>query len=69
MNTLTATEAPWTPDELVAALEAQGSRYHDLHPFHVRMNNGKLSREELQRLTRKLGRHQPINSRAVSSYL
>ena len=49
MNTLTATEAPWTPDELVAALEAQGSRYHDLHPFHVRMNNGKLSREELQR--------------------
>src|SRR5262249_22353930 len=45
----TAEQAPWTPDELVAALRAQGERYHHLHPFHVRMNNGELSREELQR--------------------
>jgi pyrroloquinoline-quinone synthase len=36
-------------DDLVAALRACGSRYHDLHPFHVRMNEGRLSREELQR--------------------
>jgi pyrroloquinoline-quinone synthase len=34
---------------LVAALRAQGGRYHDLHPFHVRMNTGQLSRAELQR--------------------
>jgi pyrroloquinoline-quinone synthase len=40
---------PWSPVEFVAVLRAQGSRYHDLHPFHVRMNNGELSREELQR--------------------
>jgi pyrroloquinoline-quinone synthase len=36
-------------DDLVAALRACGSRYHDLHPFHVRMNEGELSREDLQR--------------------
>ena len=41
--------APWTPDELVAELRAQGARYHNLHPFHQRMNAGELSREELQR--------------------
>ena len=40
---------PWTPDELIARLRAQGANYHDLHPFHVRMNAGELSREELQR--------------------
>jgi len=40
---------PLTADELVEALRAQGSRYHDLHPFHVRMNAGELSAEELQR--------------------
>jgi pyrroloquinoline-quinone synthase len=42
-------DAVWSPEELVAALRAQGARYHDLHPFHVRMNDGQLSREELQR--------------------
>jgi len=42
-------EAPWKPDELVARLRAQGNRYHNLHPFHVRMDSGALSREELQR--------------------
>ena len=40
---------PWSPDEFVTALRAQGARYHNLHPFHQRMNNGELSREELQR--------------------
>ena len=41
--------APWSEEEFVAALRAQGTRYHDQHPFHVRMNAGELSREELQR--------------------
>jgi pyrroloquinoline-quinone synthase len=41
--------APWSEDEFVAALREQGGRYHDQHPFHVRMNAGELSREELQR--------------------
>jgi pyrroloquinoline-quinone synthase len=42
-------QAPWTEDELVAALRVQGERYHNIHPFHVRMNEGTLTREELQR--------------------
>jgi pyrroloquinoline-quinone synthase len=44
-----AEDAVWSAEELVAALRSQGARYHDLHPFHVRMNEGQLSREELQR--------------------
>lgn len=40
---------PWTREEFVAALRALRARYHHLHPFHVRMNAGQLSREELQR--------------------
>jgi pyrroloquinoline-quinone synthase len=42
-------QAPWTEEEFVAALRACGARYHDLHPFHVRMNAGELSPEELRR--------------------
>ncbi|HWT21881.1 MAG TPA: pyrroloquinoline-quinone synthase PqqC [Solirubrobacteraceae bacterium] len=40
---------PWSREELVARLRAQGSRYHNLHPFHVRMDAGELTRDELQR--------------------
>jgi pyrroloquinoline-quinone synthase len=40
---------PWTEDELVSRLRARGAQYHDLHPFHQRMNAGELSRAELQR--------------------
>jgi pyrroloquinoline-quinone synthase len=39
----------WTSDEFVARLRAQGSRYHNLHPLHVRMDAGELTRDELQR--------------------
>ena len=35
--------------DFVARLRAQGSRYHNLHPFHQRMDAGELTREELQR--------------------
>ena len=38
-----------TREEFVAELRAQGTRYHNLHPFHQRMDAGELSREELQR--------------------
>jgi coenzyme PQQ biosynthesis protein C len=39
-----------TSEEFVAALHAVGrERYHDRHPFHLRMHRGELSREELQR--------------------
>jgi pyrroloquinoline-quinone synthase len=39
----------WAPDELVEHLRAQGGRYHHLHPFHLRMDAGELTREELRR--------------------
>src|SRR3954449_3682202 len=36
-------------DELEARLRSiGGERYHDRHPFHVLMNDGKLSRGQLQ---------------------
>jgi pyrroloquinoline-quinone synthase len=38
-----------SPYELEARLRAEGARrYHDQHPFHVRMHEGKLSQRELQ---------------------
>jgi pyrroloquinoline-quinone synthase len=43
------TPEPWTAEELVERLRAQGTRYHHLHGFHVRMDAGELEREELQR--------------------
>jgi pyrroloquinoline-quinone synthase len=39
----------WPREEFVSRLRAQGSRYHNLHPFHVRMDAGELTRDELQR--------------------
>jgi len=35
-------------DQFVAALRAQSERYHSLHPFHRRMNEGLLSRRQVQ---------------------
>ena len=37
------------PEQFSARLRAQGTRYHNLHPFHRRMDAGELTREELQR--------------------
>jgi pyrroloquinoline-quinone synthase len=43
------TDAPLAPDDFISRLRAQGGRYHNLHPFHRRMDAGELSRDELQR--------------------
>lgn len=41
--------APLTRDEFLARLRTEGeTRYHDRHPFHVRMHAGELSREQIQ---------------------
>jgi len=40
---------PSPPEEFIAQLRAQGTRYHNLHPFHQRMDSGALTPEELQR--------------------
>src|ERR687886_152908 len=41
---MTSTET----DSFVAALRAQSLRYHDQHPFHIKMNDGRLSRRQIQ---------------------
>jgi pyrroloquinoline-quinone synthase len=41
---MTSTET----DSFVAALRAQSLRYHDKHPFHTKMNDGRLSRRQIQ---------------------
>ena len=42
-------DAPWSRDEFVERLRSEGaSRYHDHHAFHVRMHEGKLSRDEIR---------------------
>lgn len=39
----------WTRDEFIQRLKDVGrSYYHDKHPFHVAMHQGKLSREQIQ---------------------
>jgi pyrroloquinoline-quinone synthase len=35
-------------DSFVAALRTQSQRYHSLHPFHLKMNEGGLSRHQVQ---------------------
>ena len=44
MSAMTITET----DSFVAALQGQSRRYHDQHPFHRRMNEGKLSPRQIQ---------------------
>jgi pyrroloquinoline-quinone synthase len=42
----------WSADELVARLREEGvRRYHDQHPFHGLMHEGRLTREQLQAWT------------------
>jgi pyrroloquinoline-quinone synthase len=41
--------APLDRDAFLARLRAEGSgRYHDRHPFHLRMHEGKLSKAQIQ---------------------
>jgi pyrroloquinoline-quinone synthase len=42
-------EAPLSPEDFVERLRSEGAkRYHDEHPFHVRMHEGRLDRGSLQ---------------------
>ncbi|MFD5703068.1 pyrroloquinoline-quinone synthase PqqC [Streptomyces lasiicapitis] len=50
VRTDTDSGAPWSPDELTERLRAvSAERYHDRHPFNVRMHEGTLTRAELRR--------------------
>lgn len=35
-------------ESFIDALRAQSQKYHSLHPFHARMNEGRLSRRQIQ---------------------
>jgi pyrroloquinoline-quinone synthase len=35
-------------EDFVRALRAHSDRYHSRHPFHARMNEGRLSRRQIQ---------------------
>lgn len=48
MTALDETRAPGSTDEFVAALRAQSQRYHHQHSFHLRMNRGELTREQIR---------------------
>jgi pyrroloquinoline-quinone synthase len=42
-------EAPLGRDEFLERLRAEGKRrYHDQHPFHIKMHAGELSKEQIQ---------------------
>ena len=45
---MTATVTTTEIESFVAALRAQSRRYHDQHPFSRRMNDGSLSRGQIQ---------------------
>jgi len=45
----TVQDDPAAPVQFTQRLRAQGTRYHNLHPFHRRMDAGELTREELRR--------------------
>jgi pyrroloquinoline-quinone synthase len=38
----------WSREEFEARLRAKGKHYHIHHPYHVAMNSGKLTREQVQ---------------------
>jgi pyrroloquinoline-quinone synthase len=47
-TTSSSDQAPLPPEAFVAALRAQARRYHHVHPFHLAMHAGRLTRSQLQ---------------------
>ncbi len=39
---------PWSREEFEARIRSKGSGYHIYHPYHVAMNSGGLTREQIQ---------------------
>jgi pyrroloquinoline-quinone synthase len=46
--TVTESATHTETEEFVAVLRENSQRYHDRHPFHLRMNEGALSRRQIQ---------------------
>jgi len=62
-------EEPCSPADFEARLRAVGTeRYHDKHPFNLRMHQGRLSREEVQTWVRNRYYYQtriPVKDSAI----
>jgi len=43
-----AENLPWSKEEFEQKLRAKDKRYHIYHPFHIAMNGGKCTREQVQ---------------------
>jgi pyrroloquinoline-quinone synthase len=64
---------PWSAAEFESRLRAVGEeRYHDRHPFNLRMHSGDLSREELRRWIANrfhYQRHIPVKDALITAKL
>ncbi|WP_405623289.1 pyrroloquinoline-quinone synthase PqqC [Streptomyces sp. NBC_00076] len=64
---------PWSPAEFEARLRAVGQeRYHDRHPFNVRMHEGDLTPEEVRRWIANrfhYQRHIPVKDALITAKL
>ena len=67
--TMSPDAAAWSPAEFEARLRTIGAeRYHDKHPFNLRMHEGRLSREEIQTWVRNRYYYQtriPVKDAAI----
>lgn len=43
-----AENLPWSKEEFEQRLRARDKRYHIYHPFHIAMNSGKCTKEQVQ---------------------
>lgn len=72
-TTLAPAAEPWSPAEFEARLRAVGEeRYHDRHPFNIRMHSGDLSPEELRRWIANrfhYQRHIPVKDALITAKL
>ena len=41
-------DKPWSKQEFEQKLRAKGVYYHIYHPFHIAMNKGECSKEQIQ---------------------
>ena len=48
MNTAPRTDLPWTRAEFEERLRSKDRNYHIHHPFNLRMNSGRCSREQIR---------------------
>jgi pyrroloquinoline-quinone synthase len=45
---MVSSNTPWTKDEFEKRLRAKDKCYHIYHPFHIAMNGGKCTKEQIQ---------------------